>query len=194
MSPTETPIRMPVKRETENLPQQDMSVHVAFECSWRRINCEYCQESVLSHKKQVCRYHQHVILILLFFSFRAIHSSLRLTRSLSVIPYWQLRAIDVQYGNERGFFYNYKHRGGAYPWPHITSSLPWLKLWVFVFLFPPFQWNLKRHASVIKLQMPALGGEFLVHFKGDFERLYGISNCGKCYVLIFLSCWATSLI
>ncbi|CAH3164480.1 unnamed protein product, partial [Pocillopora meandrina] len=36
----------------EKLPQQDMSVHVAFECSWRRINCEYCQESVLSHKKQ----------------------------------------------------------------------------------------------------------------------------------------------
>lgn len=28
----------------------------------------------------------------------------------------------------------------------------------------------------------------LVHFKGDSERLYGISNCGKCYVFIFLSC------
>ncbi|KAJ7353886.1 hypothetical protein OS493_031593 [Desmophyllum pertusum] len=44
---------------TEKLTKQDLKIHSAFECSWRKINCEYCQESFIKKQKQkhvgVCR-------------------------------------------------------------------------------------------------------------------------------------------
>nr|XP_058956232.1 TNF receptor-associated factor 2-like [Pocillopora verrucosa] len=37
---------------TERLTKEDMIVHESFECSWRKINCEHCQESFVFHEKR----------------------------------------------------------------------------------------------------------------------------------------------
>ena len=39
---------------TEMLGKRDMKTHETLECSWRKVNCEYCQESVIVNQKQVC--------------------------------------------------------------------------------------------------------------------------------------------
>ena len=31
-----------------------MKAHETSQCSWRKVNCEYCQESVIMNQKQVC--------------------------------------------------------------------------------------------------------------------------------------------
>ena len=41
---------------SEKLTKQDMKTHVTSECSWRKINCEYCREPFVFNQKQVCRY------------------------------------------------------------------------------------------------------------------------------------------
>ena len=35
------------------LSKRDMKTHEISECSWRKVNCEYCQESVIVNQKQV---------------------------------------------------------------------------------------------------------------------------------------------
>ncbi|XP_066027000.1 TNF receptor-associated factor 5 [Pocillopora verrucosa] len=37
---------------TERLTKEDMIVHESSECSWRKINCEHCQESFVFHEKR----------------------------------------------------------------------------------------------------------------------------------------------
>ncbi|CAH3164478.1 unnamed protein product [Pocillopora meandrina] len=37
---------------TERLTKKDMTVHESFECSWRKISCEHCQESFVFHEKR----------------------------------------------------------------------------------------------------------------------------------------------
>ena len=41
---------------TERLTKVDIKVHESFECYWRIINCEHCQESFVFHEKRVCRH------------------------------------------------------------------------------------------------------------------------------------------
>ena len=41
---------------TERLTKVDIKVHESFECYWRKINCEHCQESFVLHEKRVCRH------------------------------------------------------------------------------------------------------------------------------------------
>ena len=40
---------------TEKLTKHDLKIHVTFECSWRKVSCEYCQESFVVNQRQVCR-------------------------------------------------------------------------------------------------------------------------------------------
>ena len=35
------------------LSKRDMKTHETLECSWRKVNCEYCQESVTMNQNQV---------------------------------------------------------------------------------------------------------------------------------------------
>ncbi|XP_020612156.1 TNF receptor-associated factor 5-like [Orbicella faveolata] len=41
------------------LSKRDMKTHKTLECSWRKVNCEYCQESVIMNQRQghldICR-------------------------------------------------------------------------------------------------------------------------------------------
>ena len=37
----------------EVLTKRDMKTHETLECTWRKVNCEYCQESVIMNQKQV---------------------------------------------------------------------------------------------------------------------------------------------
>ena len=41
---------------TERLTKVEIKVHESFECYWRKINCEHCQESFVFHEKRVCRH------------------------------------------------------------------------------------------------------------------------------------------
>ena len=36
------------------LRKRDMKTFETLQCSWRKVNCEYCQESVIMNQKQVC--------------------------------------------------------------------------------------------------------------------------------------------
>ena len=47
------------------LSKQDMKTHETLQCSWRKVNCEYCQESVIMNQKQVWnRFIQYIFTIL----------------------------------------------------------------------------------------------------------------------------------
>ena len=35
------------------LCKRDLKTHETLECSWRKVNCEYCEESVIMNQKQV---------------------------------------------------------------------------------------------------------------------------------------------
>lgn len=48
-------VKCPNSGCTEKLTKQDLKIHVTFECSWRKVNCEYCQESFVVNQRQVCR-------------------------------------------------------------------------------------------------------------------------------------------
>ncbi len=49
-------VKCPNSGCTEKLTKQDLKIHVTFECSWRKVNCEYCQKSFIKNKKQVCEH------------------------------------------------------------------------------------------------------------------------------------------
>ena len=36
------------------LSKRDMKTHETSECSWRKVNCKYCQDSVIMNQKKVC--------------------------------------------------------------------------------------------------------------------------------------------
>ncbi|KAL9954658.1 hypothetical protein ACROYT_G042223 [Oculina patagonica] len=45
-------VKCPNSGCTEKLTKQDLKIHVTFECSWRKVNCEYCQTSFIKNQKQ----------------------------------------------------------------------------------------------------------------------------------------------
>jgi len=40
-------VKCPNSGCTKMLSKRDMKTHETLECSWRKVNCEYCQESVI---------------------------------------------------------------------------------------------------------------------------------------------------
>ena len=48
-------VKCPNSGCTKVLSKQKMKLHETSFCSWRKVNCEYCQESVIMNQKQVCR-------------------------------------------------------------------------------------------------------------------------------------------
>ena len=71
--------------------------------------------------------------------------------------------------------------------PHnIISALT--QIMSFCFLVSTISMKFETSRECDQALNTGVGRQILVHFKGDFERLYGISNCGKYYVFIFLSC------
>jgi len=52
-------VKCPNSGCSKMLSKRDMKTHETLECSWRKVDCEYCQESVIMNQKQkhfdICR-------------------------------------------------------------------------------------------------------------------------------------------
>jgi len=46
-------VKCPNSGCSKMLSKRDMKTHETLECSWRKVNCEHCQESVIMNQKQV---------------------------------------------------------------------------------------------------------------------------------------------
>lgn len=53
-------IKCPNSGCTKMLLKRDMKTHKTLQCSWRKVNCEHCQESVIMIQKQVRKYFKYV--------------------------------------------------------------------------------------------------------------------------------------